>query len=107
MGPECVMDGDHNIDHCAEVSEKVWARTFHFLKELGVVFEGMVLKPNMITKGKCSKDKTGPKEVAKFTVKILSRTVLPAVPGIFFLSGGQSEEEASLNLNAMNQLNTA
>jgi len=70
---------------------------------LGVCLEGMVLKPNMITKGKSNeKDSTSHEEVAQYTIVTLLRSVPAAVPAIFFLSGGQSEEEASLNLNAMN-----
>jgi len=104
--PECTMDGTHSIQVCAEVSERVNQMTFRALQELGVSLEGMVLKPNMITKGKQCQDKTSSQEVAMLTLRTLQRSVLPAVPGIFFLSGGQSEEEASLNLNAMNACTT-
>jgi len=102
--PECTMDGEHGIERCAQVSEAVFSRTFQALNELNVCLEGMVLKPNMITRGKQSSEKTSPKMVAEMTLRTLARTVPSAVPGIFFLSGGQSEEEASLNLNAMNAM---
>ena len=100
--PEVLIDGTHSIQTCAKISEHVFGRVFRALQKAGVLLEGMVLKPNMITRGKGCLDKTSAQEVAEFTLKTLSRTVLPAVPGIFFLSGGQSEEEATLNVNAMN-----
>lgn len=69
-----------------------------------IMLEGMLLKPNMITSGAQADTQAGPEEVAFFTVRTLGRTIPPAVPGITFLSGGQSEETASLNLNAINKL---
>ena len=79
------MDGEHGIERCAEVSEAVNAMTFRALQELGVSLEGMLLKPNMVTKGKQCKDPTSSKEVACYTLRTLSRTVLPAMPGIFVI----------------------
>ena len=74
------------------------------LIEQGLLLEGLLLKPNMILPGAECKERASPEEVAFYTVRTLSRTITPAVPGITFLSGGQSEEDASLNLNAINQL---
>lgn len=74
------------------------------LIEHNLILEGLLLKPNMITQGADSTDKKTAAEIAWYTVRTLSRTIVPAVPGIMFLSGGQSEEEASLNLNEMNKL---
>lgn len=68
--------------------------------------EGLLLKPNMITPGASCPKRSNPQEIAWYTVRTLSRTVVPAIPGITFLSGGQSEEEASKNLNAMNAMDT-
>eukprot|EP00271_Cylindrocystis_brebissonii_P018110 TRINITY_DN4987_c0_g1_i1.p1 TRINITY_DN4987_c0_g1~~TRINITY_DN4987_c0_g1_i1.p1 ORF type:complete len:358 (+),score=73.82 TRINITY_DN4987_c0_g1_i1:112-1185(+) len=101
--PEILTDGSHSIEKCAEVSERVLAAVYKALNEQKVLLEGTLLKPNMVTPGT-----EGPKvdnlTIAKFTVRTLMRTVPPAVPGVVFLSGGQSEEEATLNLNAMNSL---
>ena len=83
--PECTMDGVHGIERCAEVSQRVFAATFQALQELGVCLEGMVLKPNMVTKGKQCKDKTSSKQVAEYTLRTLTRTCLGAMPGIFVL----------------------
>ncbi|KAJ6768724.1 FRUCTOSE-BISPHOSPHATE ALDOLASE [Salix koriyanagi] len=101
--PEILLDGDHPIDRTLEVAEKVWAEVFYYLAENNVVFEGILLKPSMVTPGAEHKEKASPDTVAKYTLKMLKRRVPPAVPGIMFLSGGQSEAEATLNLNAMNR----
>eukprot|EP00271_Cylindrocystis_brebissonii_P011516 TRINITY_DN29359_c0_g1_i1.p1 TRINITY_DN29359_c0_g1~~TRINITY_DN29359_c0_g1_i1.p1 ORF type:complete len:391 (-),score=51.56 TRINITY_DN29359_c0_g1_i1:785-1957(-) len=101
--PEILLDGDHGIDRTLEVAEKVWSKVFYFLAENKVVFEGILLKPSMVTPGAECKERATPEQVASYTLKMLSRRVPPAVPGIMFLSGGQSEVEATLNLNAMNQ----
>jgi len=101
--PEILLDGTHGIDRTLEVAEKVWAKTFYFLAENNVVFEGILLKPSMVTPAAECPDRATPEQVADYTLKLLSRRVPPAVPGIMFLSGGQSEVEATLNLNAMNQ----
>ena len=102
--PEILTDGSHDIKECARVSEKVFNAVMAELIEQGLLLEGLLLKPNMVLPGAQCEDKACPEEVAFYTVRTLSRTITPAVPGITFLSGGQSEEDASLNLNAINQL---
>ncbi|ONK82018.1 uncharacterized protein A4U43_C01F35280 [Asparagus officinalis] len=101
--PEILTDGGHGIEKCAAVTEKVLAATYKALNEHHVLLEGTLLKPNMVTPGSDS-PKVTPQIIAEHTVKALRRTVPPAVPGIVFLSGGQSEEDATLNLDAMNKL---
>ncbi|RTZ58219.1 MAG: fructose-bisphosphate aldolase class I [Gammaproteobacteria bacterium] len=101
--PEVLMDGDHDIDRCAVVTEHVLHAVFHALHIHGVVLEHMILKPNMVLPGKECR-RAEPEEVAGATLKILKRTVPAAVPSINFLSGGQGPEEATANLNAINQL---
>jgi fructose-bisphosphate aldolase class I len=101
--PEVLLDGDHDIDRTLEVAEAVWAETFKYLADNKVVFEGILLKPAMVTPGADCANRASPEVVADYTLKLLRRRVPPAVPGIMFLSGGQSELEATLNLNAMNQ----
>jgi fructose-bisphosphate aldolase class I len=101
--PEVLLDGDHDIDRTLEVASDVWAETFKYLADNNVLFEGILLKPSMVTPGADSKKKESPEVVADYTLKLLKRRVPPAVPGIMFLSGGQSELEATLNLNAMNK----
>jgi fructose-bisphosphate aldolase class I len=103
--PEILVDGSHSIEKCADVTERVLAACYKALNDQKVLLEGSLLKPNMVTPGSDA-PKVSAEEIAKFTVRALQRTVPPAVPGIVFLSGGQSEEEATLNLNAMNALNT-
>ncbi|CDI83988.1 fructose-1,6-bisphosphate aldolase, putative [Eimeria acervulina] len=102
--PEILTDGAHDITTCARVTEKVLAAVFKQLSDQGVMLEGALLKPNMVTPGADCPTKAKPEEVAFFTVRSLARTVPPALPGVTFLSGGQSEEEATLNLNAMNKM---
>jgi len=100
--PEVLMDGDNDIDTCAKVTEWVLKETFQQLYYANVALEGMVLKPNMVISGmKCPKQ-ASVDEVAQRTVEILKRCVPSAVPGIAFLSGGQSDEQATAHLNAMN-----
>lgn len=102
--PEVLMDGEpgtHSIDRCAEVTEWVLRTVFNDLYDARVNFEGMILKPNMIIDGKNAR-KASVAEVAEKTVKVLKATVPTAVPGIAFLSGGQSSEEATAHLSAMN-----
>ena len=101
--PEVLMDGDHTAARCAEVTEAVLHAVFDALHRHRVVLEHMLLKPSMVVPGK-DRAKAGPAEVAEQTLRVLERTVPPAVPGIFFLSGGQTPEEASANLDAMNRL---
>ncbi|GBG00343.1 fructose-bisphosphate aldolase, chloroplastic-like [Raphidocelis subcapitata] len=101
--PEVLLDGEQDIDQCLEVQEAIWAETFKYMADNKVMFEGILLKPAMVTPGADAKVKSSPETVAAYTLKMLRRRVPPAVPGIMFLSGGQSELEATLNLNAMNQ----
>ncbi|BAF07044.2 fructose-bisphosphate aldolase 3, cytoplasmic [Oryza sativa Japonica Group] len=103
--PEILVDGSHDIERCAYVTEKVLAACYKALNEHHVLLEGSLLKPNMVTPGSESK-KVSPQLIAEYTVRALQRTVPAAVPAIVFLSGGQSEEEATVNLNAMNKLST-
>eukprot|EP01018_Ginkgo_biloba_P017956 Gb_02057 [translate_table: standard] len=103
--PEILVDGPHDIQTCAAITEKVLAACYKALNDHHVLLEGTLLKPNMVTPGSDA-PKVKPEVIAEHTVKALQRTVPPAVPGIMFLSGGQSEEEATLNLNAMNKLQT-
>lgn len=102
--PEILSDGTHDIKECARVSEIVFNAVMSELIHQGLLLEGLLLKPNMILPGAQSGKTCPPEEVAFYTVRTLSRTITPAVPGITFLSGGQSEEDASLNLNAINKL---
>ena len=102
--PEVLLDGDHSLARCAEVTEAVLHAVFHALHRHHVALEWMLLKPNMVLPGKEHSRKAGPEEVARETVKVLRRTVPAAVPSINFLSGGQSPEQATANLNAMNGL---
>jgi fructose-bisphosphate aldolase, class I len=102
--PEVLMDGGHDIDRCAEVAEWVLKETFQELFYNRVALEGMVLKPNMAVPGKKSAKRAAVAEVAEKTVRVLKACVPAAVPGIAFLSGGQSDEEATAHLNAINKL---
>ena len=100
--PEVLMDGDHTLKRCRRVTEEVLRAVFNHLYTQGVMLEGMILKPNMVLPGlTCSKQETVD-EVADATVKCLLQAVPAAVPGVAFLSGGQSAELASARLNAMN-----
>ncbi len=100
--PEILMDGDHTIERCAEVTEAVLHAVFHALHRHHVILEHMLLKPNMVLPG-TTQPKASPQAVAEATLKVLRRTVPAAVPSINFLSGGQGPEEATANLNALNQ----
>jgi fructose-bisphosphate aldolase class I len=102
--PEVLMDGDHGIDRCCEVTEFVLKETFQQLYYQKVALEGMILKPNMAISGKKGQNRAGAEEVAEKTVRLLKGCVPAAVPGIAFLSGGQSDEEATAHLNAMNRI---
>lgn len=102
--PEILTDGSHDISVCADVTERVLAAVFKALNDQHVLLEGALLKPNMVTEGSDCSKKTTHEDVAFYTVRSLMRTVPPALPGVMFLSGGQSEEDASLNLNAMNRM---
>lgn len=100
--PEVLMDGDHDIERHSEVTEAVQHAVFQALARHHVAFEWMILKPNMVLPGKDCR-RAEPAEVASATLKVLRRTVPAAVPSINFLSGGQGPEEATANLNAINQ----
>ncbi|MFZ5739014.1 MAG: class I fructose-bisphosphate aldolase [Pseudomonadota bacterium] len=102
--PEVLMDGAHDIDTCYNVTEWVLKETFQQLYFQRVALEGMILKPNMAVPGKKSAKKASVQEVAEKTVKLLKACVPSAVPGIAFLSGGQSDEEATAHLDAMNKI---
>ena len=100
--PEVLIDGEHSIERCMEVTEAVLRAVFDALWRHRVMLEYMVLKPNMVLPGKEHRPKATPETVAAATVKVLRRTVPAAVPSINFLSGGQAPEEATANLNAIN-----
>jgi fructose-bisphosphate aldolase class I len=102
--PEVLMDGDHDIDRCYEVTQRVLNKTFQELRVQRVALEGMILKPNMAISGKKSPKQASVEEVAEKTVRMLKACVPAAVPGIAFLSGGQSDEDATAHLDAMNRI---
>jgi len=102
--PEVLMDGDHDIDRCYEVTQRVLNKTFQELRIQRVALEGMILKPNMAISGKKSTKQSSVEEVAEKTIRLLKRCVPAAVPGIAFLSGGQSDEDATAHLDAMNRI---
>jgi fructose-bisphosphate aldolase class I len=102
--PEVLMDGDHSIGRCEDVTTLALERTFIELRAHRVDFAGMVLKPNMIVPGQDCKQKAAVREVAEATIRCLKATVPATVPGIAFLSGGQSPEESTEHLAAMNAL---
>ncbi len=102
--PEVLMDGDHTLERCAAVTEETLAVTFATLAAYRVRFEAMILKPNMVIPGKDCPTQASVEIVARATVQTLRRCVPAAVPGVMFLSGGQSERLATAHLNAMNQL---
>jgi fructose-bisphosphate aldolase class I len=102
--PEVLMDGDHDIDRCYEVTGRVLNKVFRELSAQRVALEGMILKPNMVVSGKKNPKQASVEEVAAKTIRLLKACVPAAVPGIAFLSGGQSDEEATAHLNAMHRL---
>ncbi|MGA7488089.1 MAG: class I fructose-bisphosphate aldolase [Xanthobacteraceae bacterium] len=102
--PEVLMDGDHDIDSCYTVTEWMLKTVFEQLYYQKIALEGMVLKPNMVIAGKKAKNQAGVEEVADKTAKVLKSCVPAAVPGIAFLSGGQSDEEATAHLDAINRI---
>ncbi|XP_041972177.1 fructose-bisphosphate aldolase-like [Aricia agestis] len=102
--PDVLLDGDHDIERTQKVTEVVLATVYKALLDHHVFLEGTLLKPNMVTPGKECKKRSTAQEIAVATVTAFRRTIPAAVPGIAFLSGGQSEEEATLNLNAINQV---
>jgi len=102
--PEILMDGDHNIERTAAVQEKVLGAVYKALNDNGVFLEGSLLKPSMTVPGAECTEPVTKEKIAEYTIRTLERTVPPAVPGITFLSGGLSEEEASIYLNCMNSV---
>ncbi|MCH7805986.1 MAG: fructose-bisphosphate aldolase class I [Proteobacteria bacterium] len=101
--PEVLMDGDHTIDRCFEVTEVTLHALYDALAAQRVVLEGTILKPNMVLSGSECATQAGPEEVAERTVQCLKRTVPSAVPGIVFLSGGQSDIDATAHLGVINR----
>lgn len=102
--PEVLIDGDHSIEQCYEVSLETFRAVFEAIYQHGVENSGMLLKPNMVISGKGAERQAGVEEVAELTVECLKRSVPAAVPGIVFLSGGQSQLQATQHLNAMNRM---
>jgi fructose-bisphosphate aldolase class I len=102
--PEVLLDGSHTIERCEEVTEATLKVVFSTLVDQRVYLEGMILKPSMVVSGKDCPKQAGVEEVAERTIRCLKRTVPSAVPGIAFLSGGQSAESATEHLNAMNSM---
>ena len=103
--PEVLMDGDHDIKKCYEITSKILKECYKELKLHNVNLKGTILKPNMILPGNQSKNKSNTSEIAKMTIKCLKENVPSEVPGIAFLSGGQTEIEATQNLNEINKIN--
>ena len=103
--PEVLMDGDHNIDTCYKVTTDVLNECFNELAIQKISLKGIVLKPNMIVPGFKSSTKVTSEEIAKKTLDCLKKNVPSDVPGIAFLSGGQSEQESTNNLNSINKIN--
>jgi len=102
--PEILQDGSHSIAVCQDATERVLSAVFKALQDQKVLLEGILLKPNMVTSGADVTEKAGAEEVAIRTVRALSRTLPACMPGVVFLSGGLSEEQASINLSAMNRV---
>ena len=100
--PQVLMDGPHPIDRCYEVTEATLEAVFNELFSQRVVYEGMLLKPNMVISGNECPEQASPEQVAEATIRCFRSVVPAAVPGIVFLSGGQSDEQATANLNAIN-----
>jgi fructose-bisphosphate aldolase class I len=102
--PEVLMDADNDIDACEAVTAATWREVFHELSIMGVWLPGILLKPNMVIAGKACPQQASPQEVAERTVALLREFVPPAVPGVVFLSGGQTPEQATEHLRIMNTL---
>jgi len=101
--PEVLMDGDHTIDRCFEVTRRTQLEVFDELARQGVEYSGMLLKPNMVLSGKDAKQRAPAEQVARYTLRCFQDTVPASVPGVVFLSGGQSDDEATVNLDAINR----
>ena len=102
--PEVLMDGTHTIDKCFEVTSKALKSLFKHLKDEGVNIAGTILKPNMVTSGSAAETQASAQEVAEMTVKCLTENVPSDLPGVTFLSGGQSDVDATAHLDAMNKI---
>ena len=103
--PEVLMDGDHDIEKCYKVTTDVLNECYNELESHKVLLNGTILKPNMILPGSACKNKVSSEEIAKKTIECLKKNVPSDVTGIAFLSGGQSEQEATKNLNEINKIN--
>ena len=101
--PEVMMDGGHSIDRCEQVTEDTLREVFYALGHQGVALEGILLKPNMVLSGKSAATRACPDEVGEKTIACFKRVLPAAVPGVVFLSGGQSDDEATINLDAINR----
>lgn len=101
--PELLTDGEHTIEACAEISRRIFKAVFDACKEYGVIFEGCLFKPHMITQGAQNQGKTSAQDISKHTFEVLKATLPENIGGVFFLSGGQSELQATSNLNAVNK----
>ena len=101
--PEVLMDGGHNIETCYEITTATLREVYYELGTQRVALEGTLLKPNMVLSGKDASDRAGAEQVAEATVRCFKNTVPAAVPGLVFLSGGQSDDEATINLDAINR----
>ena len=102
--PEVLMDGDHNIDECYQATERSLKSLFNHLEKKGVNIKGTLLKPNMVTSGKDNSNQASIDEVAKKTLDCLIKNVPVELPGVTFLSGGQSDILATAHLDAMNKI---
>lgn len=100
--PEVLMDGDHSIDDCYAATKATLQETFAQLSRQGVALGGMLLKPNMVVSGSSASNRADPATVAAMTVECFKQTIPAAMPGVVFLSGGQTDNEATVNLNAIN-----
>ena len=101
--PEVLMDGGHSIETCYEITTATLREVYYELGIQRVALEGTLLKPNMVLSGKDASDRAGAEQVAEATVRCFKNTVPAAVPGLVFLSGGQSDDEATINLDAINR----
>ena len=104
--PEVLMDGSHNIDKCFTVTNEAQNILFEALDKLDVNLSGIILKPNMVTSGSSCEKQASAEEIAELTIKCLTNNIPKAVPGIAFLSGGQSDENAANNLSCINKINS-
>ena len=102
--PEVLMDGAHSIERCYEVTSRSLKSLFECLKDEGVNIAGTILKPNMVTSGSMAESQASVQEVAEMTVKCLNENVPSELPGVTFLSGGQSDVDATAHLDAMNKI---